>query len=569
MKHDDEKPASQLTSMHRRTLLAAGALATAAAGQAKGAEYRPGKSSKGSADVSISTPVDAIVETAYGKIRGYVRQGIQVFKGIPYAKTTAGANRFKGPQKMDPWTGIYPALAWGMVCPQAQNPQANAPEFKWLLEFDTGFSGENCLCLNVWTPSFRDQRKRPVMVWLHGGGFVSGSAQEFPCYDGEALARRGDVIVVSVNHRLNLFGFLNLSGIGGEAYAESGVAGMLDLVAALEWVRDNIGAFGGDPSNVTIVGQSGGGAKVTNLMAMPAARGLFHKAIAQSGGSFVRPNNRELSERWGRDVVAELGLDAASISRIHDIAVHDLQQAVERVVVRSRKASPIGLPAAFIGGPSPLIDDKYILAGEGIPDFSAHIPFLFGGTSQEMALTLFEPALEAIDEQGMIARVDKMYPGRGAAIVATYRQDYPHEKPVEILLRVASFGFTGKSIMKMSEQLTRGGGRKAPAFRYLFDWRTPALDGRPRAKHNSEIAFVFNNVGMSNPAAAGGSPAVDLGHRMSDAWINFARSGSPSHAGLPTWPPISADHWPTLVFDTPCQLGDVVNSAERRAFPDA
>jgi para-nitrobenzyl esterase len=561
-----------LTGIDRRTLLAAGVAAgVVTAGAVPAAAADRGRKRLASAvdGADISTPATEIVETAEGKIRGYISGQIHTFKGIPYARTTAGANRFRAPQRPEPWTGIYPALAWGAVCPQGPNPQANAPEFKWLLEYDTGFPGENCLCLNVWSPALRDNRKRPVMVWFHGGGFASGSAQEFPCYDGEALARRGDVVVVSVNHRLNLFGFLNLSAVGGEAYEGSGVAGMLDLVAALEWVRDNIAEFGGDPANVTIFGQSGGGAKVTNLMAMPAARGLFHKAITQSGGSFMRENNREQSERLGRDVVAELGLTSASLARIHELSVHDLQQSLERVVARSRKVSPIGLPAAFVGGPAPLIDDSHILSGEGVPSFSTNIPFLFGGTSQEMALTLFEPDLEEIDEAAMIARVDKMFPGRGASIVETYRLDFPQEKPVDILLRAASYGFTGRSIIRTSELLTAPGARTAPAYRFLFDWRTPALDGRPRAKHNSDIAFAFNNVDKSNPSAAGGDAAVDLGHRMSDAWSSFARNGSPSHPGLPNWKPISATHWPTMIFDTPCRSDDLAHSAERRAFADA
>lgn len=556
-------------AIDRRTLLAGGLAASiVTSGVVPAAAATPDgkRGAKALAGVNVSTPADEIVETIAGKLRGYRSGGIHTFKGIPYARTTTGANRFVAPQKPEAWTGVYPALAWGPVCPQAPNPQGSAPEFKWLLEFDPGFSGENCLCLNVWSPAIRDNTRRPVMVWFHGGGFVSGSAQEFPCYDGEALAHRGDVVVVSVNHRLNLFGFLNLSAIGGEAYASSGVAGMLDLVAALEWVRENIAAFGGDPSNVTIFGQSGGGAKVTNLMAMPAAHGLFHKAIAQSGGSFVRVNNREQSERLGRDVVDELGLTRASIAKIHEVSVHDLQRALERVVTKSRKASLIGLPAAFVGGPAPLIDDSHILTGEGVPSFSADIAFLFGGTSQEMALTLFEPELEAVDEASMIARVDKMYPGRGSSIVAIYRKEFPQEKPVEILLRAASYGFTGRSIVRTSELVTAPGSRTAPAYRFLFDWRTPALDGRPRAKHNSEIAFVFDNVSKSNPAAAGGEPAIDLGHRMSDSWINFARTGSPAHSGLPAWEPINATEWPTMVFDTPCRATELAQSADRRVF---
>jgi para-nitrobenzyl esterase len=520
------------------------------------------------APTTIATPASELVSTVSGPVRGYVRNDIYVFKGIPYAQTTAGANRFMPPRPPKPWREPFPALFWGQVCPQAPNSQYNSPEFSWLLEFDVGVQGEDCLRLNVWTPSIRDNRKRPVMVWLHGGGFSSGSAQEFPCYDGENIARRGDVVLVSVNHRLNSFGFLDLSAVGGERYAASGAAGMLDLVAALEWVRDNIAGFGGDPGNVTIFGQSGGGAKVTNLMAMPAARGLFHKAITQSGGGFVRENNQASMQDLGGRVARELGLTAATLDRIQDMPVTLVQQAVARASADNGAPGLLGTSFALPPGPAPLVDGRHILDGSGVPAFSRHIPLLFGGTAEELALAMFEPSLMAIDEAGMRARVEKLYPGRGAAIASRYRQDNPGLRPVEILLRIASHGFTGAGIVRTSEQLTAPPAHVAPVYRFLFAWRTPALDGRPFAKHNSDIAFAFDNVAKSNPAAAGGGAAIDLGHRMSDAWTSFARTGSPSHRGLPAWAPISAGHWPTMVFDTPCRVEDMIAATERRAFAD-
>jgi para-nitrobenzyl esterase len=555
--------------LNRRFLLGAGGAAGVAAmlGGATAASARMGGTSRPArAGASIATPADEIVQTRAGRIRGYVRNDIHIFKGIPYAQTTAGANRFLPPQPVAPWSKTFEALAWGPVCPQGANPQFGDPEFKWLLEWDVGVQGEDCLRLNLWTPSVRDAAKRPVMVWFHGGGFSSGSAQEFPCYDGENIAGRGDVVLVSVNHRLNTFGFLDLAKLGGERYAASGAAGMLDLVAALEWVRDNIATFGGDPDNVTIFGQSGGGAKVTHLMAMPAARGLFHKAITQSGGGFVRQNNREESERLGAAVVAELGLTSATLARIGDVPVYDLQQAVARATAGRPNTRLAGSSFALPAGPAPLIDGTHILDGTGVPAFSSGIPLLFGGTTHEIALALFEPELETIDEAGMIGRVEKLYPGRGAKLAAVYRQDHPRERPVEILLRIASHGFTGAGIISTSELLTAPGARRAAAYRFLFDWRTPALDGRPYAKHNSDIAFAFDNVEKSNPSAAGGAAAVDLGHRMCDAWTAFARTGSPNHRGLPAWQPISATRWPTMVFNTPPHVEDMVASTERRAF---
>ena len=543
----------------RRALLKGGALVGLAAGAAvEPAAAAAAPAAPPPSGVFIETPSDAVVDTSGGKVRGYVRNGIRVFKGIPYADNAGGANRFMAPMKPKPWSGVFPALGWGPVCHQGANSQWYMPEFKFMLEWDNGMYGENCLCLNVWTPSIRDNRKRPVMVWLHGGGFSGGSAQEFPSYDGESSARRGDVVMVSVNHRLNLFGFLNLASVGGERYAASGVAGMLDLVAALEWVRDNIAQFGGDPGNVTIFGQSGGGGKVTNLMAMPAARGLFHKAITQSGGGFDRQDNKEACERLGAAAVAELGLTAETLSRIHEIPVYDLQQAVDRAGAKLR--GRFG-PAS----PGPLMDGNTIVLGKGVTPFSAHIPLMFGGTSGENPIAIFDPAVENISETAMIANVDRSYPGKGQAIVATYRQAFPNEKPVEILQRIGAYGFTGRGIIQSCELLTAGG-RTAPSYRWLFDWRTPALDGRIRAQHCSEIAFVFNNTDKSQPAAAGGAAAKDLSGRMNDAWTSFARTGNPNHSGLPHWDPISSSHWPTMVFNTPPHVEDMIQSAERRAF---
>jgi para-nitrobenzyl esterase len=237
----------------------------------------------------VTTPASAIVETAAGKVRGYVRNGIVTFKGIPYAASTAGEARFLPPAPITPWTHVRASMSYGPVCPQPVRGGWASDRLAFLYDWDDGYAGEDCLRLNVWTPAVNDRGKRPVMVWLHGGGYEAGSSQELPSYDGENLSRRGDVVVVSLNHRLNVFGFLDMAAVGGEKYARSVNVGMLDIVSALQWVRDNVGRFGGDPANVTVFGQSGGGAKVSTLMAMPAAKGLFHNrqrsAAADSGAA--------------------------------------------------------------------------------------------------------------------------------------------------------------------------------------------------------------------------------------------------------------------------------------------
>ena len=267
---------------------------------------------------AITTPANAIVETSAGKVRGYVRNGIFTFKGIPYAGTTAGDARFLPPAPVTPWTQVRASMSYGPVCPQPVRGGWASDRLAFLFDWDDGHPGEDCLRLNVWTPIADDRNKRPVMVWLHGGGYEAGSSQELPSYDGENLSRRGDVVVVSVNHRLNVFGYLNMAAVGGEKYARSANVGMLDLVAALHWVRDNVGRFGGDPANVTIFGQSGGGAKVSTLMAMPAAKGLFHKAIVQSG-SQLRLATADASAAQAAAVLKELQAQGIGVEQLTQV----------------------------------------------------------------------------------------------------------------------------------------------------------------------------------------------------------------------------------------------------------
>ena len=323
-------------ALSRRGMLTATGLAGVSAAFAPAPAFAGTQQMPQSETGGISTPSDAVVATRSGRVRGYRFGPVLSFKGIPYAATSGGAARFLPPQPVSPWEATFPALAYGPTCPQGENGQWKLPEFKFLLQWDNGITGEDCLCLNVWTPSINDGEKRPVMVWLHGGGFTGGSAQELPAYDGANLAAAGEVVVVSVNHRLNTFGFLNLAHVGGDDYAQSGNAGMLDIVAALEWVRDNIAGFGGDASNVTVFGQSGGGSKVTALMSSPAARGLFHKAIVQSGGGFGRWATPEDSQRTADAVLQELGIDRFSAQAVAEIRSADIIAAAGRASAKLR-----------------------------------------------------------------------------------------------------------------------------------------------------------------------------------------------------------------------------------------
>ena len=322
----------------RRSVLGGAGVGGLVAMAGAAAEAKPGGSGGAS---RLATPPEAIVDTTYGKVRGALRDGIYVFKGVPYGKDTGGKARFLPPEPPAAWTAVRPALAYGPCCPQVVRQGWQNPETAFVYDWDDGFAGEDCLRLNVWSPGV-GKGSRPVMFWIHGGGYEAGSSQELPAYDGEQLARRGDVLVVSVNHRLGPFGFLDLSEAGGERYARSANVGMLDLVLALQWVKANAPAFGGDPGNVTIFGQSGGGAKVSHLMAMPSAKGLFHKAIVQSG-SLLEAGEPAVGRRLASEVLKALGIGAGELDRLATVSALDLVRAGE-AAKRAMPRPPTGSP---------------------------------------------------------------------------------------------------------------------------------------------------------------------------------------------------------------------------------
>ena len=373
---------------------AAGLPTTAAAAPAHPAPAHPAPAQQRTSAQTVATPERAVVATTAGKVRGFTRNGVFVFKGIPYGDTTGGANRFLPPKPPKPWSDVKPALAWGPVSPHGPRAGWVNPEEQFLYQWDDGFEGEDMLRVNVWTPSVSDGRKRPVLVWIHGGGYASGSDRELRPYDGERLAREHDVVMVSMNHRLNVLGFLDLSSFDGERYASSGNVGMLDLVQSLEWVRDNVAAFGGDPGNVTIFGQSGGGGKVTTLMGMPAAKGLFHKAVAISGSlfSFSTPDG---AAKLAAGVLAELGIGRDQIHRLHAVPA---SQLVAAAFAAQQKVSPFAFPrlgaTALELGWQPLVDGKVLPTrpfDPTAPAESANVPFLLGSTYHEFSPGIGNP----------------------------------------------------------------------------------------------------------------------------------------------------------------------------------
>ena len=469
-------------------------------------------------------PAETTATTTMGAVRGASDGGL-MFKGIPYAAPPVGPLRFLPPAPVAPWSGVRDTVEYRASC-----PQSSARPEGWSQEPSLS---EDCLYLNVWTPAC-DARPRPVMVWLHGGGFSIGSGS-WPVYDGAALARRGDVVVVTVNHRLGIFGYLHLKEIAGPEFASSGNVGMLDLVAALEWVRDNISRFGGDPSKVTIFGESGGGAKVSTLLAMPAARGLFHRAAVQSGPGLRSRVGAGQATELAKQVVTDLTAGADSVRALQLVPADELLGF----------QSKLGRRAMFSF--SPVIDDVDLPEhpGDAIKNGTAvDVPMIIGCNRDEATLFLAMEAglgaLAVLDGDHVPPRL-KGLGEHARPIIETYRHTRPSASPKDLLVAIESDRMMRIPSIELAERKLAGG--KAPVFMYLFCWAAGPLG----SAHGYEIPFVFDNA--RPPVMPESVGRGSLAAQMSDAWIAFARRGSPDHSGIPHWPAYSRQDRATMIFD--------------------
>ncbi len=583
----EQKGFSRRALMKGTAVVTAGAAASALPGPVARAEVRSGERSEGGKYVAkpnivIASTHKNVVETDSGKVFGYEHHGLKIFRGIPYGASTGGKRRFMAPVKPEPWTGERSALYWGHVAPQPFTATLDGRRSGWahdreafMFEWDDGHDSEDCLQINVWTPSINDNAKRPVMMWLHGGGFVFGSSQALRTYWGDGLARRGDVVSVSVNHRLGALGFANLMEYG-EEYADSPNVGMMDIVLALEWVRDNISNFGGDPGRVLIFGQSGGGGKVSTLMAMPSAKGLFHRGVVESG-SMLGDATTDQAAQTTAGVLAELGISKANISRIQEIPY---QKIIEAALHSQRVSGAFGLHHGL--GWGPVVDGKILPKVGWTPDApseSKDVPLIVGNVLNEFfnsiqmednsldAMTM-EEARKRLKGTGGPASFFSASLGKGTDhVIDVFRQKYPHATPFTMFSIISAMTTMRMSALEQAKRKAEQGG--APAYNYWFQRQTPILDGQARAFHCSELPYVFYLADECAPMTGGGPEAVALAGKMADAWISFARTGNPNHAGLPHWPAYDPAKMQTMVFDNESRVEDDPDGDIRRAIAEA
>lgn len=502
-----------------------------------------------------------VVETASGRLRGRPLEGVVTFKGIRYGASTAGANRFQPPVKPRPWTGIVDAIDFG---PRAWQPfRAMIPEIGDALT-GSGPMDEDCLRVNVWTPAV-DRGRRPVMVWFHGGGQRTGSGNSL-FYDGTELARKHDVVVVTLTHRLNALGYLWLAGLpgAGERFARTANLPLADLVLALEWVRDNIAQFGGNPGNVTIFGQSGGGGKVAMLTAFPAAKGLFHRAIMMStlADTAVTGLAPARAAEAAELLLARLGVKASDAERL-------LTMPAEQIVAALTAGGDVSLRFVPVVDGGTLPTHPFEPAASGV---SATIPMMIGSNecegipyaNPEDPYWTREPAT-ASELRAEVKRLTTANDVDADRLIDLYRSHRPSESFGDIAAVMAGDVSQLRRAAHLIAQRKHAQGA-APVFLYTFTWRSPVRQGKLRSMHGMELPFVFDHPDSISFMTGTGADRHALATAMSEAWVSFARNGNPNHAGMPSWTPFEPAKWPTMVFGSQVALLNDPHGEERRAI---
>ena len=500
----------------------------------------------------------AIAQTKYGKVQGYLLNKVYTFLGVPYGTDMSGKNRFMPPKEPKPWTDVRPAVFYGNTAPQNMDN-------RWPNNYGT-FSdhwnywdvSEDCLCLNIWTPALGDGKKRPVLVWLHGGGFTSGSGIEQDGYHGENISREGDIVFCSINHRLGPIGFSDLSAFG-EKYKDSGNVGMLDIIAALRWVHDNIANFGGDPGNVTIMGQSGGGSKVCTVASMPAAKGLIHKAVALSG-STVSAQNQKDTRKIGEYILKEAGLTASQVDKLQEIPWKEYLDIANRASAKYWADQGEKSRRSF----SPIADGTNIPVGEFFsPESSAnapHVPMIFSTTFHEWNPNRGDASLENITKEQVAEKIKDTYGDKAAGIVEAYSKCFPDKRPVELWAMILSSRV--RVVTAANAKLRQGN----PVYVAWFGWCPPLFNGRMRAFHCSDICFWFKNTDRMFTHTGGGKVPRALSDKMSAALLNFMRTGDPNGGALPVWPKYTLEKGEVMILDNTCEVQNDPDREARAAF---